>query len=142
MFAPRPPLEYLAPPTLRKMPTYTGLGAFVTRLKDPENAPTPASEPIEILKPSEIREKKRKRAIVEHEEEVSKKSKLCTLFSAALPHFSSAYGLLNLFVPFHGCTETLSDTNSTSLICALQGILTMTLRSPTKLTTRFSYQDW
>lgn len=79
LFAPRPPLEYLSPPGLRKMPAYTGLGDFVTRLKDPENAPAPSGEPIEILKPSEIREKKRKRAIEDHEVESSKKAKLCTL---------------------------------------------------------------
>ena len=89
LFAPRPPLEHLPPPTSRKMPAYTGIGALVSRLKAPEDAPAPSSEPIEILKPSEIREKKRKRAIEEHELETVKKAKLCTPYN--LSHLLKRY---------------------------------------------------
>lgn len=78
LFAPRPPLEYLEPITVRKMPAYTGLGAFLNRFEDPATAEPPTEAPIDILKPADIRSKKRKRRMEEHEEENAQKAKLCT----------------------------------------------------------------
>lgn len=80
LFAPRPPLEHLAPPVARKMPAYSGVGAFLNRFEDPETSAPREEEPIEILKPSEIRQRKRKRVTEEYEEENAKKFKLCALF--------------------------------------------------------------
>lgn len=78
LFAPRPPIEYSEPIAVRKMPAYTGLGAFLNRFEDPTTAEPPTEAPIEILKPVEIRSKKRKRRMEEHEEEIAQKAKLCT----------------------------------------------------------------
>jgi hypothetical protein len=79
LFAPRPPLEQLAPPVLRRMPAYTGVGAFLNRFEDPKVTEPLTMEPIEIVTPTEIRSKKRKRDMETHEEENTKKFKLCTL---------------------------------------------------------------
>lgn len=78
LFAARPPIEYIEPPEPKKMPAYSGVSAFLNRFENPATAEPPTEEPIEILKPSEIRSKKRKRHNEEHEEETRKKAMLCT----------------------------------------------------------------
>lgn len=78
LFAPRPPIEYIEPPEKKKMPAYGGVAAFLNRFEDPTSSAPPSEEPIEILKPSEIRSRKRKRQEEDHEQEIHKKAMLCT----------------------------------------------------------------
>lgn len=78
----------MAPIETKKMPAYTGVAAFLTRFQDPQTSELPADGPIEILKPSEIRTKKRKRQLEEHEEEMNKKIMLCTPLSCSIPLMS------------------------------------------------------
>eukprot|EP01126_Amoeba_proteus_P004162 TRINITY_DN11408_c0_g1_i9.p1 TRINITY_DN11408_c0_g1~~TRINITY_DN11408_c0_g1_i9.p1 ORF type:complete len:355 (-),score=69.38 TRINITY_DN11408_c0_g1_i9:880-1944(-) len=67
LFQARPPLEYIPPPTKRKMPPYSGVASLVQYFEDPQEHPPPP--PLKIKNKEQRRAEKRK---LKQEKELAK----------------------------------------------------------------------